>query len=117
MNTIELKHTLYGDTPLTGTVGFNDLTRLTQHYNQTTGGTWDTGDFNYDGSVNSSDLTLLTQHYHQGANQIIGATHLQFVTEPISATAGSSVNTVTVYVEDQFGRIATGDNSTVTLAV
>jgi hypothetical protein len=38
-NTIELKYTLYGDTTLTGSAGFNDFTRLTQHYNQTTGGT------------------------------------------------------------------------------
>jgi hypothetical protein len=45
-NTIELKYTLYGDTALTGTVGFNDFTRMTQHWNQTTGGTWETGEFN-----------------------------------------------------------------------
>jgi hypothetical protein len=62
-NTIELKYTLYGDTGLTGSVGFNDFTRLTQHYNQTSGGTWDTGDFNYDGSVNFSDFTLMTRTY------------------------------------------------------
>ena len=63
-NTIELKYTLYGDTGLTTSVGFNDFTRLTQHYNQTTGGTWDTGDFNYDGSVNSGDFTLMTRTYN-----------------------------------------------------
>jgi hypothetical protein len=63
-NTIELKYTLYGDTRLAGTVGFNDFTRVTQHYNQTSGGTWDTGDFNYDGSVNSADFTLLTRNYN-----------------------------------------------------
>jgi hypothetical protein len=62
-NTIELKYTLYGDTSLIGSVGFNDFTRMTQHYNQTTGGSWDTGDFNYDGSVNSSDFMLLTRTY------------------------------------------------------
>ena len=64
VNTIELEYTLYGDTMLTGSVGFNDFTRLTQHYNQTTGGTWDTGDFNYDGSVNSADFTLMTRTYN-----------------------------------------------------
>ena len=63
-NTIELKYTLYGDTTLTGTVGFNDFTRMTQHWNQTSGGTWDTGDFNYDGSVNSADFTLMTRTYN-----------------------------------------------------
>ena len=62
-NTIELKYTLYGDTTLTGTVGFNDFTRLTQHYNQTTGGAWDTGDFNYDGSIDSNDFNLLSRTY------------------------------------------------------
>jgi hypothetical protein len=59
-----LKYTLYGDTRLLGSVSFNDFTRLTQHYNQTTGGTWDTGDFNYDGSVNFADFTLLTRTYN-----------------------------------------------------
>jgi uncharacterized protein YfaP (DUF2135 family) len=42
-NSIELKYTLYGET---------------------TGGTWDTGDFNYDGSVNSADFTLMTRTYN-----------------------------------------------------
>jgi hypothetical protein len=64
VNTIELKYTLYGDTTLTGTVGFNDFTRLIQHYNQTTGAAWDTGDFNYDGSVNLADFTLMTTTYN-----------------------------------------------------
>ena len=63
-NTIELKYTLYGDTSLTGSVGFNDFTRVTQHYNQTTGGTWDTGDFNYDGSIDSQDITLMGRTYN-----------------------------------------------------
>ena len=63
VNTIELRYTLYGDTTLTGTVGFNDFTRLTQHYNQTSGGTWNIGDFNYDGSVNSSDFDLISRAY------------------------------------------------------
>ena len=63
-NTIELKYTLYGDTTLTGAVGVNDFTTLTQSYNQTTGGTWDTGDFNYDGSINFNDFTLLTRTYN-----------------------------------------------------
>src|SRR5579864_390221 len=67
-NTIELKYTLYGDTTLTGSVSFNDFTRLTQHYNQTTGGAWDTGDFNYDGSVNFNDFTLLTRTYNTSLN-------------------------------------------------
>lgn len=64
VNTVELKYTLYGDTTLTGTVGFNDFTRLTQHYNKTSGGTWDIGDFNYDSSVNTADFTLLSRTYN-----------------------------------------------------
>ena len=75
-NTIELKYTLYGDTSLAGTVGFNDFTRLTQHYNQTTGGTWDTGDFNYNGSVNFGDFTLMTRTY----NTTLGSEALPAVT-------------------------------------
>src|SRR5579864_9481006 len=78
-NTIELKYTLYGDTGLRGSVGFNDFTRLTQHYNQTTGGTWDTGDFSYDGSVNFNDFTLMTRTYNtnvgsQASPAVSGAT-------------------------------------------
>ena len=63
-NTVELKYTLYGDTGLTGTVGFTDFMRLTQHYTSTAG-TWDTGDFNYDGTVGSSDFILLSRTYGQ----------------------------------------------------
>ena len=63
-NTIELKYTLYGDTTLTGTVGFNDFTRMTQHWNQTVGAAWDTGDFDYDGTVNLGDFTLMSRTYN-----------------------------------------------------
>jgi hypothetical protein len=62
-NTIELKYTLLGDTTLTGTVGFSDFTRLTQHYNAS-GMSWDEGDLNYDGSVNLNDFTLLARTYN-----------------------------------------------------
>ena len=73
-NTIELKYTLYGDTNLAGTVGFNDFTRMTQHWNQPEGGTWDIGDFNYDGRVNSSDFTLMTRTYNTSVgNQAVPA--------------------------------------------
>jgi hypothetical protein len=63
-NTIELKYTLYGDTILAGSVGFNDFTRMTQHFGQTAGATWDTGDFNYDGTVNNPDFLLLARTYN-----------------------------------------------------
>jgi len=64
VNIIELKYTLYGDTGLTGTVGFTDFMRMTQHYTSTAG-TWDTGDFNYDGTVDANDFNLLKPNYGQ----------------------------------------------------
>jgi hypothetical protein len=82
-NTIELKYTLYGDTTLTGFVGFNDFTRMTQHWNQTTGATWDTGDFNYDGSINSADFTLMTRTY----NTSLGSQAVPAVSAAASAAA------------------------------
>jgi hypothetical protein len=62
-DTIELKYTLYGDTGRTGAVGFTDFMRMTQHFTQSTGATWDEGDFNYDGSVNFADFALLKPNY------------------------------------------------------
>ena len=65
-NSVELKYTLYGDTGLSGTVGFADFMRMTQHYmsalhanlgrpaTSTTTGT-----------VNSADFTLLSRTYGQ----------------------------------------------------
>jgi len=64
-NSIELKYTLYADTGLLGTVGFADFSKLTQTYGTNSGGTWDTGDWNYDGSVNFADFSLLTRTYGQ----------------------------------------------------
>ena len=62
-NSIEIKYTLYGDTALVGSVGFTDFMRMTQHNSTTTGGTWDSGDFNFDGAINSSDFNLLQPAY------------------------------------------------------
>jgi hypothetical protein len=93
-NTIELKYTLYGDTTLAGTVGFNDFTRMTQHWNQTTGGTWDTGDFNYDGSVNSADFTLMTRTYNTSVgNQALPAVAATPTGAAVGSTGTSSVPT------------------------
>ena len=93
-NTVELKYTLYGDTTLTGTVGVNDFTRLTQHYHQTTGGTWDTGDFNYDGSVNFSDFTLLTRTYNtslgsQAVPSVQASSTVTPAVKPVPAKSGT----------------------------
>ena len=62
-DTIELKYTLYGDTGLTGSVGFTDFMRLTQHFATSQYGSWTAGDFNYDGSVNASDFAMLSANY------------------------------------------------------
>ena len=85
-NTIELKYTLYGDTRLAGSVGFNDFTRMTQHWNQTTGGTWDTGDFNYDSSVNSGDFTLVSRTY----NTSLGSQAMPAASAAAAAAAATS---------------------------
>ena len=90
-NTIELKYTLYGDTGLSGSVSFSEFTRLTQHYNQTTGGTWDTGDFNYDGSVNFTDFTLMTRTYNTNLGSA-GSTSSQQASSP---QAGSQATPAT----------------------
>jgi hypothetical protein len=87
-NSIELKYTLYGDTTLTGTVGFNDFTRMTQHWNQTTGGAWDTGDFNYDGSVNSADFTLIARTYNTSlGSQAVAAVSAAAAASPVQSPA------------------------------
>jgi len=62
-NSIELKYALYADTRLVGSVGFADFSKLTQTYGNNSGGSWDTGDWNYDGSVNFADFSIMTRTY------------------------------------------------------
>ena len=90
-NTVELMYTLYGDTTLTASVGFNDFTRMTQHWNQTSGGAWDTGDFNYDGSVNMPDFTLMSRTY----NTSLGSQAQPATTAATSTTAAPSSGAAT----------------------
>jgi hypothetical protein len=59
-----IRYTLGADANLDGTVDFNDLVALAQHYNTTAGQLWSSGDFNYDGNVNFADLVLLAQNYN-----------------------------------------------------
>jgi len=68
VNSIELKYALQGDTDLNGTVDFSDFMRMTQHYTQNGGATWDEGDFNYDGSINTADFNLLDPAYGDSIN-------------------------------------------------
>ncbi|HQY87954.1 MAG TPA: S8 family serine peptidase, partial [Tepidisphaeraceae bacterium] len=54
---------LNGDFNNNGTVGFEDLLLVAQHYGQTTGGTFSIGDATYDGQINFSDLLIVAQSY------------------------------------------------------
>jgi hypothetical protein len=57
-----VRYVLAGDADLDGEVGFSDLVRLAQNYNDS-GRTWSGGDFDYDGSVGFTDLVRLAQNY------------------------------------------------------
>jgi hypothetical protein len=60
-----IRYTKAGDATLDATVDFNDLVKLAQHYNDTSGArTWFEGDFNFDGNVDFNDLVLLAQNYN-----------------------------------------------------
>ena len=52
-----------GDINLDGTVNFNDLLLLAQHYGTTSGATRATGDLNHDGKIDFADLLILSQNY------------------------------------------------------
>ena len=54
---------LPGDADEDGSVAFDDLLTLAQHYGLNFGATWQDGDFNGDGMVNFDDLLLLAQNY------------------------------------------------------
>lgn len=52
-----------GDVNDDGSVNFNDLLTLAQHYGHP--GSYPQGDLNFDGQVNFNDLLILAQHYGQ----------------------------------------------------
>ena len=66
---------LPGDANADGSVGFDDLLILAQHYGLLKGATLQQGDFNADGKVDFSDLLILAQHYgdHSGAATVAPA--------------------------------------------
>lgn len=70
---ISMKLLPLGDASGNGTVGFEDLLVLAQHYGQG-GANFATGDFNGDGTVNFQDLLLLAQNYGQTTNPPATAT-------------------------------------------
>ena len=57
-------YTKLGDATLDRTVNFDDLIKLAQAYNSTSGKVWADGDFTYDGAVNFDDLIKLAQNYN-----------------------------------------------------
>ena len=71
-NSVLVKYTRVGDVNLDGTVNFNDLLALAQHYGNT-GANWDQGDLNYDGTVNFNDLLALAQNYGQSTSAVVAA--------------------------------------------
>lgn len=46
-----------------GTVGFEDLLNVAQHYGQNVGASFSLGDANYDGQINFDDLLMVAQSY------------------------------------------------------
>ena len=52
----------------------NDLTIVLTNYNQSTGMSWGTGDFNGDGKVDINDLTIVLTHYNQSLGSSAGGT-------------------------------------------
>ncbi|HEY7114955.1 MAG TPA: hypothetical protein VH475_00120, partial [Tepidisphaeraceae bacterium] len=69
--TLTVTQRLLGDANLDGSVDFNDLVPLAQHYDGApdTPDPWQSGDFTGDGLVDFNDLVPLAQHYqtHDGA--------------------------------------------------
>ncbi len=64
--TMLLRRVTIGDTNLDGSVNFDDLLAIAQHYGDT-GAKWVGGDVNYDSVVNFDDLLLLAQNYVGGS--------------------------------------------------
>lgn len=62
-SSVLLLYTLFGDTNIDRTVGFDDLLSLAQNYGATSGKDWVHGDSTGDGAVNFDDLLSLAQNY------------------------------------------------------
>jgi hypothetical protein len=75
---------LTGDANRDGSVRFDDLLALAQHYNDTHA-TWEQGDFNGDGKVDFGDLLALAQHYGDSLYPPAPAGELASVPEPVVA--------------------------------
>src|SRR6185436_629894 len=82
--TLILRRALAGDANLDDSCNFNDLVRLAQNYNNTSGNAnWLQGDFTDDGKVDFNDLVKLAQNYN--------SSYLNF--DSLSGSFGSSFST------------------------
>lgn len=77
-----VRHTLYGDANLSGSVDGSDFNRW--NTNRNTSGNWTQADFNYDGLVNQSDLDLWS------ANRFTRADSVPPPTPPVVDVSSSS---------------------------
>jgi hypothetical protein len=68
-------------------------------------------------SLRASDGTLTTATTSTFTATAAVATKLVFSQMPASAVASSTLSSVTVLVEDEYGNVVAGDNSSVTLAI
>ena len=64
ITSILIRHTLYGDTNLSGAVDLADFSRVAAAFN-TAVPRWSFGDFDYDGVVTLADFSLLAANYNQ----------------------------------------------------
>ena len=66
-NQLTIEFTLPGDANLDGTVNFNDLLVIAQHFGQSAAKgnpvSWTTGDVSFDNQVNFSDLLIVAQNF------------------------------------------------------
>ena len=65
-NDIVIRHTLYGDANLDGTVNLADFNRVASNFGGS-GTTWAQGNFNYDNSTNLADFNALAANFGNSA--------------------------------------------------
>ena len=71
---VEVAYTFYGDTDLSGVVDGTDYSVIDANNGTTSGGTWQTADFNYDGRVDGSDYSLIDNAFIvQNGNAVAAA--------------------------------------------
>jgi hypothetical protein len=63
---ILIRHTLYGDANLDGTVNLADFNRLAANFGGA-GTSWSQGNFNYDNATNLADFNLLAGNFGNSA--------------------------------------------------